>query len=281
MNAADNRRPAVTPVTPAHVEAMERGAAAALGRRSPAYFIEVGLDGFGIATTGALSLAALWFWNAPPAPILLWLLASAWIGICGEWLKYALLGTLVQREMAVIADDMQVWFVAEALRSNDANLRGRVMTSYTPLRAMAFDLVAGTAATAAMVAAVSTAGVEWTQWLDLDPGLRLTIAAVLGLQVGNLLWTTASHRLGSRHVQADFSGGVRGAALVVLAVLVLYFGAGDGDLRRGLSVANGLLLLFAMFHAAGTIVQWRECRWLRDYLRSRRQAMAAAVASEG
>jgi hypothetical protein len=267
------------PLTVAHIEQMEQGAAEALARRPAAYFTELAFDSSGIALTAVLSLSALWLWNAPPLPILIWLVAGAWIGICGEWLKYAMLGSLVRTEMATMAADQQVWFVADALRSNDEHLRRRTMKSCTPWRAMFFDLVAGIAATAVMFAAVSYAGANWALLLDLEPRLQLAIVAGLGLQIGSLVWSSARHYLGVKGVQADFAGGVRGAALILLTLLVLIFGVHDRDLRLALSVANGVLLLCFVFHAGGTLLEVRETRWLREHMRRKHQSSRVSTAS--
>jgi hypothetical protein len=261
------------PLQAEHIACMERDGAAALARRGPGWFTEQVMGTVETGMVALLALVALLAWDAPPLSMLMLLMASLWIGIVGDWLKWLLLGRAVRREAERNNADRLVWAVATALRQGRGWLSNDATTRYIPTVAMVIDLLLGGVATLAIVAITRSVGVNLESVFELDATVRFTIYAALALQAGGLLVVLLRHGLGhGQHAPPRFAAGIRGVGLLLLAIIVAFAGDEGRDLRTALLMTNGLLLAFAAIGLWGCSLLLGETRWLRRWLRDQPRA---------
>jgi hypothetical protein len=259
------------PVTPECIARMRRDAPAALSRRAQCMAADEVVEVAQMMLAAVLSLAALWLWGAPADVLLLLLLAGAWIGIVGEWLKYILMRGAVEHELAESAADRFVWAIAAALRSGKAEIHESSLEETPPARGFVIDLVFGGFATVMIVVIAAAEGA--LRELHLDIGLRVLIGALLALQVGGILMMARRYRSDHGPKPApQFAAGWRGSCLFLLmfALLFAQWAATDAWLHIALTVAHlGIFMLGGLGWYLGARVQPNETRWLREHMQDR------------
>lgn len=271
------------PLTAQHVVQMERDASAALARRSGGWLFEQGQQVAELAIIAGLSLASLLLWGAPALTMLLLLLASTWVGILGEWLKFLLLRDAVRCEVANSNADQFVWNVVDALQSGRGRIRRTsTQASYQPGTAIVLDFAFGGMATLAILAAIGEGGHDWRSALELDRWLQYAIGGALAIQLIAILWVILRHRSGrGEHAPPRFAAGGRGLGLFVLVFVLIFAGDEGRNLHLAMIATNLLLLLLAALGVFGVWLMSRETRWLAAHLRERARARAGKTRASG
>jgi len=255
------------PLSAELIARMERDGPAAVARRTPAFFAEMSASSVELGLVSTVSLLALWSGTSPAFSMLYLLLASLWIGIASQWLKFRLLREEVEREAANANADRFVWAVASALKDGSPDMLDH--HDHDPGGGLYLDILLGTLPTIFIIVALWIAGHGPWQAMVADPWLPWLIALCATLQLGGTVVMAHHWRSGGgKHAQVRFSSGGRGLALVMLMFLVLLLG------QNGEFTAVVVTLCLVQIAWAG--IAWylvgclrEEQRWLSDYLRDR------------
>ena len=259
------------PLTAEHIARMDRDAAVALARRDRGYFAEHLMLGAEAALLALLSLAALWLWEARPIEMLVVLLASVWFGILGDALKLRLLHHAVQREAEHARADNVVWTVAATLMHGGNSVPSDLLAAdpFEPRARVQADVLIGGLVTGLLLLVLLQPqhGID-SPW-SLEAATAALLAAMLGLQAAGIAWAVRRHRSGQGHLAPPrFAAGLRGLLLFLLTFFALLL-ADDGDLRPGLSIFHGLVLLLALGWLWYSKQLRRETAWLRARMANR------------
>ena len=263
----------LVPITAADLARFRKNAPAALARRGGGFVAESVGNALALLLTGSIPIVGLvWFgWSA--SEMLVFMIVGLWIGILGDFAKFALLPGQVRRSGAAFYDDWQVWVVAGALRrgKNEAS-RSHLEAKYTPVAAVFVDLVFGGIATAILCIVMAKSGFDVRQELWRNAWLVKSIAALAIYESAFTLWEITRHKLGR-----DAAGkvrvvlGMRGLGLFLLMFLVVMLDEALHDngapARVALLTVNAAILVMAAFNLVGLYWVQAETNWLRAYLR--------------
>lgn len=258
MARSDGGRQPV-PITPGMRARVARNAPAAIARRGGGFWIEQWIALLHWVAVATTSLAGLLLLGWSPLAMLAFLLASAWLNVAGDLLRWLLFRRRVHAFAETFSDDAEVWAVALALHSGKQSLPPEQSNRYAVGIGLFVDLAFGGVATAVMLLALQAHGVDlWTDFRSDGP-LRWTLLAIIALQVLGLCWALLSHAVGSqREVPMKVTPGARGLGLFILMFLVM--GAGDEgrQLWLPLVIANGLLMLLGAVGLFGLLLMLRD-----------------------
>lgn len=252
---------------------MERDGPAAVARRTPAFFAEMSASSVELGLVSAVSLLALWSGTSPAFSMLYLLLASLWIGIASQWLKYRLLREVVERDAANADADRFVWSVASALKEGSPGMVDH--QGHDPGGALFLDILLGAVPTLIIIMALWTAGHGPWQAMVADPWLPWLIATFAMLQLGGTVALAQRWRSGGgKHAQVRFSSGGRGLALLLLMFLVMFLGQ-DGRFTAVVVTVSVVQIIWAGIACYLVGCLREEHRWLSDYLRDKATAVAS------
>lgn len=247
------------PITREMRDRVARNARAAISRRRGGYWIEQLIALLQWFVVAATSLAGLLLFGWSPLAMLAFLLASAWLNVAGDLLRWLLFRRRVRAFAETFSDDAEVWAVAIALHEGRQVLAPDQAGRYAVGVGLFVDLVFGGAATAVMLGALHAHGID--PWADfrVDGPIRWTLLAIVALQLLGLAWALLSHAVGSqRDVPMKITPGARGLGLFILMFVVMALGDEGRQLWLPLVIANGLLLLLGVAGLAGLLLMLRD-----------------------
>jgi hypothetical protein len=262
----------LVPIAAADLTRFRKNAPAALARRGGGFVAESVGNALALLLAGLIPIVGLvWFgWSA--SEMLVFLVIGLWIGILGDFAKFALLPGQVRRSGAAYYEDWQVWVVASALRrgKNEAP-RSHLEAKYTPVAALFVDLVFGGVATAILCIALAKSGFDIRQELWNNAWLVKSIAALAIYEAAFTLWEVVRHKLGGEAAgQVRVTLGMRGLGLFLLMFLVVMLDDALHDngatARVAMLVVNAAILALAAFNLVGLYWVRTETAWLREYL---------------
>lgn len=250
-----------------------RNAPAALARRGAGFVAETLAGALQSIIVGAVPIAGLlWFdWSA--AQWFLFLLVGAWVGILCDLARLKLAEPAVLAFGKTYYDDWHVWVVVEALRRGaDEAPKSHIRAKWDPWSGVFVDFAAGGLATVLLSLMLRS---QWQGDVDgtLSPSLLASLAVMAGYQVLTAAWEIVRHRrAGEAAGPLKAAPGMRGLGLFLL----VFVAAGvadrtDGTAARALMfTVNGAIVAMGIFNAVGLLWLRGETRWLREYLRQRR-----------
>jgi hypothetical protein len=196
------------------------------------------------------------------------LLASIWFGILGDALKLRLLHDAVQREAEHARADNVVWTVAGTLMQGGDSVPSNLLTAdhFEPRGRVQADVVIGALVTGLLLLVLLQPHHRFGSPWSLDAATGALLAVMLGLQAAGIAWAVRRHRAGQGHLAPPrFAAGLRGLLLFLLMFFPLLL-ADDGDLRPGLSVFHGVVLLLAL----GWLRYFKQLRGETTWLQARK-----------
>lgn len=266
----------LVPITAADLARFRKNAPAALARRGGGFVAESVGSALALLLTGLIPIVGLVYFGWSASEMLLFLVVGLWIGILGDFAKFALLPGQVRRFGAAYYEDWQVWVVAGALRRGKSEAsRSHLEAKYAPGGAVFVDLVFGGVGTAILCVALAKSGFDFRQELWQNAWLVKSIAALAIYEAAFTLWEVARHKLGGDAAgQVRVVLGMRGLGLFLLMFLVVMLDEALHDngapARVALLTVNAAILALAAFNLVGLDWVQAETNWLRDYLRDER-----------
>ena len=264
------------PITDADMRRFHRLAPVVLGRAGPAYFREEFGRTFSLLLVGGIPLFGLVFMDWSAVEWLLFLLASAWVGILCDAAKVYLLRSQIQRAGDVALEDNFVWTIVDSVRAGKRVApRDHLRAKYQPGLGVFVDFVFGGFGTLIVV-----------MLLPYSPGdvfgtnraLRVSLLGFLGYRVLFTAWEILVHRGESADGgRVKAIPGLRGTGLFLLAFLVVaLYGdeseastVGESGAWWVMLVVNSLAIVFAILNAWGVRMVQDNARWLRRYVESK------------
>lgn len=232
-----------------------RNAAAAIARRGGGFWVEqwvVLLQWFVVAGVSLVGLVLLG-WS--PTGMLAFLLASAWLNVAGDFLRWLVFRRRVRAFADRFNDDQEVWAVGVALSRGRQEIAPNQSSRYAVGLGLFIDIVMGGIATAVLQLALAEHGVDlWAEFRGEGP-MRWTLLAIIALQALGLAWALLSHLVGSqRDSPMKVTPGARGLGLFILLFIVMGLGDEGRALWLPMVVANGLLLGLGLLGIAGMAI---------------------------
>jgi hypothetical protein len=268
----EHSEPVMAPITAEDMARFHRNAPAALARRGGNFVGEQLGAAFEMLITGLVPIIGMLAYGWSANQLLVFLLVGAWTAILLDLFKLVLLYEGVKRFGATHYDDWHVWVVAQALREGKTEAaRSHLKAKYQPEMGVVVDLLLGSVATVAILAAAS--GESWSglRGLFADRSVLYGLAILVGYQIIFAAWEILRRVVAKDAGEVKVAVGMRGLGLFLLMFLVVMIreSAGDnGAVARGaMLTVNGLIVGLAVFNAVGQLGLRRETAWLKSYLR--------------
>jgi hypothetical protein len=281
------RRSETIPITPADLERFHRNALAALARRGRGFVAEAVLTGVQTILVGGVPILGLLYWGWSGMEMLLFLIATAWVGILCDAAKVLWLRKRAEAFAKAGYDDWHVWVVADAIRSgkNEAP-SDHLRAKWQPVAGIVIDFLMGGVSTVLIVVqlvAKAGLGLNLLHTRALLIGLGLTA----GLRIVLTAWQIVHHH-SRRPREAERPGvvttnpdsdrpvkaivGLRGVGIFLLMFLVVMLTESDLGMDAAwliMLVVNGLIVLLGVVNLLGPLTTRGETQWLRQYLAER------------
>lgn len=273
-------------LTPADMVRFHRNAPAAIARRGGGYILESLANSLELIVMGATPIIGMTWYGWSAVQLLVFLVASLWVGILCDWGRLALAGQGVKKFAESHYDDWHVWVVTTALRSgkNEAP-RSHVRAKHAPGAGVFVDIVCGVLSTALIAAAIGFPRRSSTSAGIFDRGFAFSLAFMTFYQVVAAAWEIIRHRrAGPDAGPVQAAPGVRGVGLFILMFVTMT--VGDPDAAEGLAAqrvmlwVNWAIVVIGVLNSASMLWLQGETRWLRNYMRDLSpEAKAAALAA--
>jgi hypothetical protein len=231
----------------------------AIARRGTSFWVEQWIAIVQWFVVAGVSLIGLLMFGWDAGAMLAFLLASAWLNVAGDLLRWLIFRRRVLAFAQRFNDDAEVWAVGIALSKGRQELSPNETSRYAVGIGLVVDFLFGGVATGVMLLGMREHGIDpWAAFRSEGP-MRWTLLAIIALQALGLLWAVLSHLVGSqREAPLKVTPGARGLGLFILLFMVMGLGDEGRQLWLPLVVANAALLFLGVIAVAGMALMLYE-----------------------